>query len=299
MPPGREPEQEPNSDFDELLAVLDLNRISDDLFIGAHPSKNPMRTFGGQLMAQSFVASSRTLTHEDLPPSALSTHFVNGGDIDKDIEFHVVRLREERRFANRRVDAVQDGVLLSSAMISYMSGGKGLEHALQPPPVEQPHAHPPISELLRGYEETVPHFVNALHPIEWRYTNDPSWVMRDKGERLPYNRVWVKARGVLPDDPVLHTATMVYSSDTTVLDSVITTHGLSWGYDRIFAASANHSMWFHRQVNFNDWALYSTSSPVAADSRALGTGHFFDRSGRVIATVVQEGLLKYFPPSRR
>ncbi|SPM42992.1 Acyl-CoA thioesterase, partial [Mycobacterium numidiamassiliense] len=299
VPPGREPEQEPNSDFDELLAVLDLNRISDDLFIGAHPSKNPMRTFGGQLMAQSFVASSRTLTHEDLPPSALSTHFVNGGDIDKDIEFHVVRLREERRFANRRVDAVQDGVLLSSAMISYMSGGKGLEHALQPPPVEQPHAHPPISELLRGYEETVPHFVNALHPIEWRYTNDPSWVMRDKGERLPYNRVWVKARGVLPDDPVLHTATMVYSSDTTVLDSVITTHGLSWGYDRIFAASANHSMWFHRQVNFNDWALYSTSSPVAADSRALGTGHFFDRSGRVIATVVQEGLLKYFPPSRR
>lgn len=299
MPPGREPEQEPNPDFDELLAVLDLNRIDDDLFIGSHPSKNPMRTFGGQLMAQSFIASSRTLIHDDLPPSALSTHFVNGGDVDKDIEFHVFRLREERRFANRRVDAVQDGVLLSSAMISYMSGGKGLEHALQPPPVEQPHAHPPLSELLRGYEETVPHFVNALHPVEWRYTNDPSWVMRDKGERLPYNRVWIKARGVLPDDPILHTATMVYSSDTTVLDSVITTHGLSWGYDRIFAASANHSIWFHRQVDFNDWALYSTSSPVAADSRGLGTGHFFDRSGRVIATVVQEGLLKYFPPSRR
>lgn len=300
MPPGDQPNvpEQSTADFDELLAVLDLNRIGEDLFIGSHPSKNPMRTFGGQLMAQSFVASSRTLAH-DVPPSALSVHFINGGDIDKDIEFHVVRLREERRFANHRVDAVQDGVLLSSAMVAYMSGGKGLEHAPQPPPVDQPHAHPPISELLLGYEETVPHFVNALHPIEWRYTNDPSWVMRDKGERMPYNRVWVKARGVLPDDPVLHTATMVYSSDTTVLDSVITTHGLSWGYDRIFAASANHSIWFHRQVNFNDWALYSTASPVAADSRALGTGHFFDRSGRVIATVTQEGLLKYFPPARR
>jgi acyl-CoA thioesterase-2 len=123
--------------------------------------------------------------------------------------------------------------------------------------------------------------------------------MRDKGEQLEYNRVWVKALGVLPDDPVLHTATMVYSSDTTVLDSVITRHGLSWGFDRIFAASANHSVWFHRQVNFNDWVLYSTSSPVAADSRGLGTGHFFDRSGQLIATVVQEGVLLYFPPSRR
>ena len=291
------------SDFDELLAVLDLNRVADDLFMGSHPSKNPMRTFGGQLMAQSFVASSRTLTRGDLPPCALSVHFINGGDTAKDIEFHVARLRDERRFANRRVDAVQDGTLLSSAMISYMSGGisgsGGLEHAVAPPEVGEPHTMPPLGELLRGYEGTVPHFVNALQPIEWRYTNDPAWVMRDKGDRLAYNRVWVKALGVLPDDPVLHTATMVYSSDTTVLDSVITTHGLSWGFDRIFAASTNHSVWFHRQVDFNDWLLYSTSSPVAADSRGLGTGHLFDRSGQLVATVVQEGVLIYFPPSGR
>jgi acyl-CoA thioesterase II len=293
-------DHEPNTqDFEELLAVLDLKRVAEDLFIGSHPSKNPMRTFGGQLMSQSFVASSRTLTQDDLPPSALSVHFINGGDTAKDIEFHVLRLRDERRFANRRVDAVQDGTLLSSAMISYMSGGAGLEHAIDPPEVGDPHTMPPLGELLRGYEETVPHFVNALRPIEWRYTNDPAWVMRDKGDRLAHNRVWVKALGVLPDDPVLHTATMVYSSDTTVLDSVITTHGLSWGFDRIFAASANHSVWFHRQVDFNDWLLYSTSSPVAADSRGLGTGHFFDRSGQVVATVVQEGVLLYFPPSPR
>ena len=290
------------SDFEELLAVLDLDRVADDRFTGSHPSKNPLRTFGGQLMAQSLVASSRTLVHGDLHPSALSVHFINGGDTARDIEFRVVRLRDERRFANRRVDAVQDGTLLSSAIISYMSGGLSgsqLEHAVDPPQVPEPHTRPPISELLRGYEETVPHFVNALQPIEWRFTNDPSWVMRDKGERLPHNRVWVKALGVLPDDPTLHTATLLYSSDTTVLDSVITTHGLSWGFDRIFAASANHSVWFHRQVDFNDWVLYSTSSPAAADSRGLGSGHFFDGSGQLIATVVQEGVLLYFPPARR
>ncbi|BBX61221.1 acyl-CoA thioesterase II [Mycobacterium saskatchewanense] len=301
MPAGDEPNvrEDTYSDFEELLAILDLERVGDDRFVGSHPSKNPMRTFGGQLMAQSFVASARTLTREGLPPGALSVHFVNGGDTGRDIEFHVTRLRDERRFANRRVDAVQDGVLLSSALISYMSGGPGLEHAVDPPTVPGPHTQPRIAELLRGYEDTVPHFVNALQPIEWRYTNDPAWVMRDKGERLPYNRVWVKALGTVPDDPMLHTAVMVYTSDTTVLDSVITTHGLSWGFDRIFAASANHSVWFHRQVDFNDWVLYSTSSPVAADSRGLGTGHFFDPAGQLLATVVQEGVLKYFPPPRR
>lgn len=286
------------SDFEELVAVLDLTRVDDDTFVGSHPSKNPPRTFGGQLMAQCLVAGSRTVSH-DCPPAALSVHFIAGGNPTADIEYRVVRLRDERRFANRRVDAMQDGTLLATAMISYLSGGRGLEHGIDPPDVPDPDTLPTIGELLRGYEDTVPQFVNALRPIEWRYTNDPAWVMRDKGERLTHNRVWLKTDGAMPDDPVLHAAAMVYSSDTTVLDSIITTHGLSWGFDRIFAVTINHSVWFHRPVRFDDWILYSTSSPVAAESRGLGTGHFFDRSGLLVATVVQEGIVKHFPGSRR
>jgi acyl-CoA thioesterase-2 len=286
-----------SSDFEELLAILDLNRLDDDLFVGSHPSKNPVRTFGGQMMAQSFVAASRSLKH-NLPPSALSVHFIAGGDPEKDLEFHIVRLRDERRFANRRVDVMQDGQLLTTAMVSYLAGGRGLEHGVEPPHLDDPLSVPPVDDLLRGYEDVVPHFVNALRPIDWRYTNDPTWVMRDKGERLTYNRVWMKAEGTMPDDPVLHAAALVYSSDTTVLDSIITTHGLSWGFDRIFAVTTNHSVWFHRPVRFDEWVLYSTSSPVAADSRGLGTGHFFDRAGQLLATVVQEGIVKHFPGPR-
>jgi len=282
------------SDCIELLATLDLRRVGDDNFTGAHPSRNPIRTFGGQMMAQAFVAASRTV-REGLPPSALSMHFIAGGDPERDLEFQVVRLRDERRFANRRVDVVQDGTLLGSALVSHLAGGRGLEHNVAPPEVEPPDDLPGIGELLSGYEETVPHFVSALRPIEWRYTNDPAWVMRDKGERLAHNRVWMKTEAALPDDPIVHAAALVYSSDTTVLDSIITTHGLSWGFDRIFAVTMNHSVWFHRPIRFDDWVLYSTSSPVAADSRGLGTGHVFDQSGRVLATVVQEGLVMHFP----
>lgn len=283
-----------SSDFTELLEILDLNRLDDNLFIGSHPSKNPVRTFGGQMMAQSFVAAGRSLDHP-VPPSALSAHFIAGGDPAKDLEFHIVRLRDERRFANRRVDVMQDGELLTTVMISYMNGGRGLEHGIEPPDVPDPESLPKIGELLRGYEETVPHFVNALRPIEWRYTNDPAWVMRDKGGRLDHNRVWLKTEGYMPSDPVLHGAALVYSSDTTVLDSIITTHGLSWGFDRIFAVTMNHSVWFHRPVHFDEWILYSTSSPVASESRGLGSGHFFDRQGQLVATVVQEGIVKHFP----
>ncbi|KAA1432212.1 acyl-CoA thioesterase II [Mycolicibacter arupensis] len=289
---------EPNTDLEELLAVLDLTGVDDDVFVGSHPSKTPIRTFGGQLMAQSFVASSRTVA-EHLPPGALSVHFINGGDPGRDIEFRVHRLRDERRFANRRVDALQGETLIATSMVSYLAAGSGLEHAVTAPTVAEPETLPRLGELLSGYEEVVPGFVNAPHPIEWRYSNDPAWVMRSQGGRLDHNRVWLKADGTIPDDPVLHTAMMVYSSDTTVLDSIITTHGLSWGFDRIFAASANHTVWFHRPVRFDEWVLYATSSPVAADSRGLGTGHFFDRSGQVLATVTQEGVLKYFPSTKR
>lgn len=281
-------------DCQELLATLALTQVGDDRFTGRHPSKNPVRTFGGQMMAQAFVAASRTVP-DGLPPSALSMHFIAGGDPALDLEFHVVRLRDERRFANRRVDVVQNGEVLGSALVAHLAGGRGLEHDIEAPVVPEPEWLPKIGDLLRGYEETVPHFVNALRPIEWRYTNDPAWVMRSKGGRLDHNRVWMKTEGPMPADPVLHAAALVYSSDTTVLDSIITTHGLSWGFDRIFAVTMNHSVWFHRPIRFDDWVLYSTSSPVAADSRGLGSGHFFDRSGRVLATVVQEGVVKHFP----
>jgi acyl-CoA thioesterase II len=282
------------ADFDELLAVLDLRQSGENTFFGSHPSKNPIRTFGGQMMAQAFVAGSRTVGPR-VPPSALSVHFIAGGDPAADLQFDVVRLRDERRFANRRVDVTQDGALLATALISYMSAGPGLEHNIPGPEVPGPHGLPKIDDLLVGYEQIVPLFVEALRPIEWRYTNDPAWVMRDKGERLGHNRVWMTAEGAMPDDPVLHQAALVYSSDTTVLDSIITTHGLSWGHDRIFAVSMNHSVWFHRPIRFDDWVLYSTTSPVAAESRGLGTGHFFDINGQLVATVVQEGIVKHFP----
>ena len=218
------------SDFEQLLATLDLQRIDDTTFAGSHPRKTPIRTFGGQLMAQSFVAASRTVT-TGLPPASLPVTFINGGDPKADIEYQVMNLRDETpirqstrgRHARRQSPCVGDGFV---PVRRPRSGAwRGRSGSSRPA-----HMLPPIGEYLRGYEDTVPGFVNALRPIEWRYANDPAWVMRKKGGKLPYNRVWMKADGTMPDDPVLHTAAMVYSSDTTVLDSIITTHGLSWGY---------------------------------------------------------------------
>ncbi|AUH68822.1 MULTISPECIES: acyl-CoA thioesterase [Gordonia] len=285
-----------SADLAELLELLDLERVDDDLFIGQHGDQVMARTFGGQLLGQGVVAAGRTLVKGAPPVHALHAHFIRGGDVTEPIEYHVDRYRDGRAFANRQVTAKQGDEVVFTMLVAFQDNSAGLAHAVEIPEVPYPEELPPLDEHFKGYEETIEAFVNALHPVDIRFANDPAWVMKGTGEKLTHNRAWMKADGVLPDDPLMHVATMAYSSDTTVLDSIITTHGLSWGHDRLFAATVNHSMWFHHDFRFDEWMLYATESPVAAGSRGLGSGRFFKRDGTLATSVVQEALIKYFPP---
>lgn len=282
------------TDLETLLELLDLEEIGEDVFLGHHPSQVGSRTFGGQLISQAMMAAGRTVG-AGRPVHAINAHFIRGGDVKAPIEYHVTRQRDGRAFANRMVTARQGGNDLFVMLAAFQDWTKGLEHAVQVPDVPYPDVLPPLGDHFIGYEDRLQMFVNALKPIDMRYANDPAWIMKGTGERLNHNRVWMKADGPLQDDPLIHVAIMGYSSDTTVLDSIITTHGLSWGHDRIVAATVNHSIWFHRPFRFDDWALYATESPVAAGSRGLGTGRYFSLEGELLATVVQEGLIRHFP----
>lgn len=287
---------EQSADLGKLLELLDVEQRDDDLFLGQHPEQKTARTFGGQLLAQGVIAASRTLTRGKPPVHALHAHFIRGGDVSKPMEYHVARFRDGKAFANRQVTAMQDGGEVFTMLVAFQDNTAGLEHAVEIPQVPYPEELPTLGEHFKGYEDRIATFVNAMHPIDIRFANDPTWKVRDAGAKLKDNRVWMKTDGPMPDDPILHVAAMCYASDTTVLDSIITTHGLSWGIDRLFAATVNHSMWFHRDFRFDDWMLYATRSPVASGSRGMGSGRFWMRDGTLATSVVQEALIKYFPP---
>ena len=221
-----------SEDLGKLLDLLDVERREDDLFIGQHPEQKTARTFGGQMLGQGVVAAGRTLTRGNPPVHALHAHFIRGGDVKKPLEYHIDRYRDGKSFANRQVTAIQDDEVIFTMLVAFQDNAAGLEHAVEIPQVPYPEELPPLGEHFKGFEDRIATFVNALHPIDIRFANDPSWKMREAGETLRDNRVWMKADGVMPDDPLLHVAAMCYASDTTVLDSIITTHGLSWGIDR-------------------------------------------------------------------
>jgi acyl-CoA thioesterase-2 len=104
--------------------------------------------------------------------------------------------------------------------------------------------------------------------------------------------VWMRARGPLPDDPLVHVCAIAYASDMSLLDSVLLAHGLTWDTEGLSAASLDHAMWFHGPFRADEWLLYAQESPAASGARGLAQGRIFRRDGRLVATVVQEGLIR-------
>jgi acyl-CoA thioesterase-2 len=51
-------------------------------------------------------------------------------------------------------------------------------------------------------------------------------------------------------------------------------------------------MWFHRRFRADDWMLYAQDSPNATGGRGLSRGLVFTHDGTLVATVMQEGLIR-------
>ncbi len=277
--------------LDDLIALLDLERIEDDIYRGVSPPMSSTRVFGGQVAGQALVAAGRTVPGEREVHS-LHAYFIRAGDPRVPIVYQVDRVRDGRSFATRRVTAIQHGKAIFTLSASFQSPQEGVEHANLMPEVPGPEELAPLRDRMRGFEERFGPRAVEPRPIDIRYVNDPPWIARESGERSTRSQVWMRADGVLPDLPLLHVCVLAYASDMTLLDSMLARHGLAFGLDRVLLASLDHAMWFHRPARADEWVLYDTESPSAAGSRGLATGRFFAQDGTLLATVVQEGLLR-------
>ncbi|RSM61008.1 acyl-CoA thioesterase II [Amycolatopsis sp. WAC 01376] len=274
--------------LDRLVALLDLEKIEENIFRGVSPAHSPVRVFGGQVAGQALVAAGRTVP-EERKVHSLHAYFIRGGDPSVPIVYEVDRIRDGRSFTTRRVVGIQHGKAIFSLSASFQKDEGGIEHSEGMPDVPDPESLPTLQERAEGY------FMGNLdrpRPIDLRYVNDPPWVTRKSGERPARNQVWMRADGKLPDQQLLHVCVLTYASDMTLLDSVLARHGVYWDLDKVIGASLDHALWFHRPFRADEWFLYDSASPTASGARGLATGRFFAADGTHIATVVQEGLLR-------
>ncbi|MGH3518160.1 MAG: acyl-CoA thioesterase II [Haloechinothrix sp.] len=276
--------------LDRLVALLDLEKIEENIYRGFSPPQSPVRVFGGQVAGQALVAAGRTVAPERHVHS-LHAYFIRGGDPRVPIIYEVDRIRDGRSFTTRRVVAVQHGKAIFALSASFQKRESGIEHTTDMPDVPDPESLPTLRERMSEVGEQLSTH-RQQRPIDLRYVNDPPWVTRMSGGRAGRNQVWMRADGSLPADELLHVCVLAYASDMTLLDSALARHGVYWEMDKVLGASLDHALWFHRGFRADEWFLYDTDSPTASGSRGLATGRFFARDGTLIATVVQEGLLR-------
>ena len=278
------------SALDGLVSILDLENIEVNVFRGVSPEDHGMqRVFGGQVAGQALVAAARTV--DDGFVHSLHAYFLRPGDPAVPILYLVDRIRDGKSFTTRRVVAIQHGQTIFNLQASFHRPEPGYEHQIDMPTgLPRPETLPDFKTRMAPYREQLGDWYDRPRPIDMRYI-DKMPMERGLEDRRPYQRVWMKTDGLLPDDPVLHACVVTYASDMTLLDTTLLPQGKRWG-DDVQMASLDHAMWFHRPFRADGWLLYDQYTPSTFGARGLANGSIYSIDGRLVVSVVQEGLVR-------
>jgi acyl-CoA thioesterase-2 len=277
----------------ELLSLLELEQIEENLFRGLSHSIGSKRVFGGQVLAQALNAAIRTVP-EDRFVHSLHAYFILPGDIELPIIFEVDRIRDGGSFTTRRIKAIQKGHAIFLMSASFQLLQSGFDHQINMPNVSPPEVLVSWEELREKYSDMLPEnlkkFFNVERPIEFRPVEMINPAL--PGKSRPYRHVWMKAKGNMPDSQTTHQCVLAYTSDYNLLTTALLPHGNEGAFGNVQLASLDHAMWFHRDFRMDDWLLYAIDSPSASNARGFTRGNIFTREGKLIASVVQEGLMR-------
>ena len=279
--------------IDELLALLDLEPLEVNIYRGRNRNLGTGRVFGGQVFAQALVAARRTV-EDDREAHSVHGYFILPGDLAAPIVYFVDRLRDGGSFTTRRVTAIQHGQAIFNLSASFHRQESGLEHQSPMPSAPTPESLQNELESIRAMADRIPEALRPVltqeRPIDFRIV-DPVDPFRPE-PRPPVKHVWFRALGVLPDDRLTHQAVLAYASDYAMITTALQPHGVPFRSTDLQIASLDHSLWMHRSFRVDDWLLYAIDSPVAVGARGFARGTIYARTGKLVASVAQEGLIR-------
>ncbi len=291
------------SSVDRLIKQLDLEQLDRDLFLG-DPGPGEGRLFGGLVAAQAVMAASRTVEPEKGNLHSLHAYFLRPGSHTAPIRYTVYRIRDGRTFTSRDVVAYQGGEAIFSISTSFAVHEDGMDHQGPMPEAPPPDALPNWEDVMREeMKEEVKQLGDAparwmrLHPIDTKHAYPPK--EGPKPGELPSRKVWIRPKGELPPDPRIHTAFLVFASDSGLLGTIAWSgggppgkHPRGMAAHQRMAASLDHSLWVHRTPSWDGWLLYHSESPVGFGARGLIFGGMFREDGARVVSVAQEGLVR-------
>ena len=279
--------------LEELTELLKLEPIETSIFRGQSQNLGWGRVFGGQVLGQALSAAQQTVD-DNRHVHSFHSYFLRMGDCSIPVVYIVDCIRDGHSFSTRRVVAVQKGQPIFNMSASFQIEEEGFEHQDNMPEVPSPKGLQNEHDLARQYHDVIPpqllKRLTSDTPIEIRFA-DPVDPLK-KPIRQPTSKVWIRTNGKLADDPGLHKYLLAYASDFQFLATSLYPHGAAAFQKPVQAASLDHAMWFHRPFRMDEWLLYSVESPTASGARGLVRGQIFNQKGHLVASTIQEGLIR-------
>ena len=279
----------------ELINLLSLKELEKNKFSGESVTIGSAIVFGGQVLAQAVNAAYRTIPENRFLHS-LHSYFLEAGDLTVPIEFDVAEMRNGGSFSTRRVTASQKGRTIFILAASFHKKEKGFEHQTKiNTDIKQPEELLSWEDMVVQFGDFLPKgiksFLSIERPIDFKPVHTPNPL--EPENRAPKEEIWFKLKGDIPemDLPLKHQI-LTYISDYNVLNAAFNPNAKEYNFGNTMTASLDHSMWFFRDFDFNDWMLFSAESPNAYGARGLCRGNIFTRDGKLVASFAQEGLLR-------
>lgn len=287
------------TEIEEFLETLSLVQTDPDTFQGRSPHFGWTRVFGGQILAQALAAAQRTVAGDRFVHS-LHAYFHSPGEVASPILYNVARTRDGKRFTARRITATQHGrtILTMEAGFHVDEGGPDYQNVM-PPDVPPPDSLPDPVAFLDHQAQKSAQATRDLWkrptPFEVRPVVLDHYVSR--AARMPVQQVWMRPKSPLPFDRVRNAAILAFMSDITLLGVTTFAHGGALTDPGVQSSSISHAMWFHRPCPLDNWLLYLQDSPSSHNALGLARGSIHASDGTLVATVVQEGLVRFSEPA--
>ncbi|WP_245984661.1 acyl-CoA thioesterase [Streptomyces tateyamensis] len=289
----------PAADFLDLLHIEELD---ENLYRGQCHAGAPLRAFGGQVAAQALIAGGRTL-EPGRHVHSLHSYFVRAGDPTRPIVYQVEPIRDGRSYATRRVVAVQRGEAIFTLSASFKRAEESAgDRQRTMPEVPGPEELPDPFPAWAAADPEDFRKAAAFRSLDIRFIPPDAPGLPPQSPGVPQQFVWLRTGTPLPDDdPLLQVCALTYLSDLT-LASTTALHLQPHRFQRnepakIQLASLDHAMWFHRPFRADQWLLFAQRSPSVSDGRGLALGEFYDQQGTLVASAVQETLLRERRPA--
>jgi acyl-CoA thioesterase-2 len=279
----------------ELIDLLNLEDLGNNTFRGNSYTIGSPHVFGGQVLAQSVNAAYKTIPGNRFIHS-LHSYFLEAGDLTVPIYYKVEEMRDGGSFSTRRVTASQNDKTIFILAASFHKKEEGFEHQTEiNKTIKQPEELLSWDEMLVKFGKFLPKSTKAFLSIERPIEFKPVRVSNplDKKDLPATEQVWFRLKGNYTNlDTRTKQEILTYISDYNILNAAFNPNASKYNFENTQTASLDHSMWFFRDFDFDDWMLFSAESPNAFGARGLSKGNIFTRDGRLIASFAQEGLLR-------